>query len=379
MPRVAFSSDNKRSQSNFDYPKLKLTSGEYARILVLEEPIIEYAHTLRKPQIINGVPRTKTVENEKTGRKTTQYVTDFVSKPLCLGDPEVLDKQGSDPARCPICKLAKDDPDAAQAPQRRYAMHVIRYKTKGNGNRLVEPFTVETLVWGFTDKVFNKIVDLAEDWDLKKHDLILGPCTNADFQQFDISISPKAEFRSSAERKTRTIETFKNNQIEDLSIACGSKKERRWIDQDLETITELWNEVHAYENDGADTETGGSLDEDLNELLSSDDLDEDDEPVKPAAKRKPAAKKAPEPEPEDDDLDVDDDSDEDDSDDDEDDLDSLLASVSDEDDDEDTEDDEDDDEPEPAPAKRTAKKPAAKKDEDDEIGDIDDLLADVDV
>jgi hypothetical protein len=269
MPRVEFKSENKVATTSYDYPKLKLKSGERARIIVgLEDPIVEYVHTLRKPQIINGVPQTIKAER-KDGSTYDDYKMDFISRPICLGDATTLADKGSDPKNCPMCKLAQEHSDYTSAPQRRYAMHVIRYRTKpGDKQELSTPFSVDVLVWSYTDKTFNKIVDFREEWgDLRKHDLLLGPCTNETFQQFDITVAAKAAWLEDDERKRLTAQTFKENLIPDLTIAAGSVKQKQWVEQDIQSILEAWGQVHGAQS-GADA-TG--LDEDLNGLLGGDD------------------------------------------------------------------------------------------------------------
>ena len=268
MPRVEFTSENKVATTNYDYPKLKLKKDERARILLLEAPVREYVHTLRKPQIINGEPQMFT-DTRKDGTKFQNYKMDFLSRPICLGDATILEDKGSDPKNCPMCKLAHTNPDFTGAPQRRYAMHVIRYRTKGGSNDLVTPYSVETLVWSFTDKTFNKIADFREEWDdLRKHDLLLGPCVNELYQQFDITVSSKAAWLEDSERKTLTARTFKENQIPDLTIACGSVKEKRWIEEDLAGITEAWTAVNGHT---ASSHESTDLDADLNDLMDGAD------------------------------------------------------------------------------------------------------------
>lgn len=265
-PRVEFKAENKVATTNYDYPKLKLKSGERARIVVgLESPIVEYVHTLRKPQIVNGVPVTFEAER-KDGSKYIDHKMDFISRPICLGDQTILDDKGSDPKNCPMCKLAQDYPDYGQAPKRRYAMHIVRYRTKGGTTEVATPFSVEVLVWSFTDTVFNKIVDFKEEWgDLRKHDLLLGPCTNEMFQQFDITVAAKAAWLEDEQRQKLTAETFKENQIPDLTIAAGSVKQKQWIEQDVQTILEAWGDVRGAEEQFPETAT--DLGADLSNLL----------------------------------------------------------------------------------------------------------------
>ncbi len=265
MPRVEFKPENRVATTNYDYPKLKLKSGERARIIVgLEDPVVEYVHTLRKPQIINGVPQ-KFLAERKDGTTYEDYKMDFVSRPICLGDATILADKGVDPKNCPMCRLAQEHGDYTSPPQRRYAMHVVRYRTKAGTTDVQTPFSVETLVWSFTDKTFNKLVDFKEEWgDLRQHDLLLGPCTNEVFQQFDITVAAKGAWLEDPERKKLTAQTFKENQIPDLTVAVGSAKQKQWIEQDIHLIVDAWGQVLGAEPAGNDI-TG--LDEDLNGLI----------------------------------------------------------------------------------------------------------------
>jgi len=337
-PRVEFSSDNKKATTNYDYPKLKLKVGESARIVLLEQaPTFEYVHTLNKPQIVDGKPII-IESSRKDGSKYKDYKMDFVTRVICLGDESTLDDAASDPKNCPVCALAKTNPDMAKAPARRFATNVIRYKTKAGGTSLVTPYSVETLVWAFTENVFNKIADAKEEWDdLRKHDLILGPCEAPEmFQKFPIAVAAKAAWGEDAARKKLTVETFKENAIEDLSIACGTRKEKRWVDEDVAAIKSAWAVAlgNPITDDDDLSEVGGDLDAGLDDLLkptakedkvagdvddlfasdekwadeapaanpADDDLDlgldETPTEVKKAPAKKPAAKTAPEPEEE---------------------------------------------------------------------------------
>lgn len=260
MPRVAFTNENKVATVNYDYPKLSLKKDEKARILVgLEDPIYEYVHTLRKPLVVDGVPvMTTATRKDKSTYETNEM--QFVGRPLCLGDATILSEKGSDPAHCPMCKLAKDYPDYAQPPQRRFAMHVIRYRTKASTFNVATPFSVELLVWAFGDRVFNQLVEAREEWkDLRKHDLQLT-CKTEKFQQFEINVGASAEWLTDPERKALVAQTFRDNQI-DLTIACGTSKKREWIEQDVAAVLEAWAEVK-----GAESSSG--LDEGLDSLFS---------------------------------------------------------------------------------------------------------------
>jgi len=285
MPVIDFDQSNKVATTNFDYPKLKLKNGERARIVLLESPSVEYVHTLQKPQIINGVPQMVT-EKRKDGTEYQDYKKDFMARPLCLGDFATLQKDGADPTNCPICALAKEHPDWVKNPQRRYAMHVIKYKTKTDGT-LQTPYSVEVVVWSFTDRIFNQIIDFKEEWgDLRSHDLLLGPCENETFQKFEINVGAKAAWLEDDSRKALTAETFKENKIPDISIAIGAKKEVRWVNEDLAAITQAWTLIAGATTVDTEVLGGSSLSQDLSSLL-------DDGPATPVAAAPAAEVAAP--------------------------------------------------------------------------------------
>lgn len=270
MGRVSFSAENRGKVTNFDFPKLKLEQNEKARIIIgLEDPVMEFVHTLRKPVIAEGRPVTEQVRNERTGVTTTEYKKDFVGNPICLGDASILASDGLDPKHCPACRLAKEHPDYTDPPKRRFAMHVVRYRTKAGTFNVATPFSVELLVWGFTDMVFNKILDAKEEHgDIRKKDFLLGPCTNKGFQKFDINVGAEAAWLKNDEWKQLVAQTFKENQIPDLSIACGRSVQPSWMQQDIDGVLEAWNIAKGAQ----DSEAGStsSLGDDLNGLLGAD-------------------------------------------------------------------------------------------------------------
>lgn len=290
MGRISFAVENKKSAASFDYPKMKLEKGESARVAILEEPWMEYVHTLRKPVLLNGVPQMETKQNRK-GEDYQTYKLEFVSKPLCTGDQGILDDKGSDPEHCVMCAAAKENPDITSAPQRRYAVHAVRYKLKGgNVNTLMDPYSVDIEVWSFTDRIMGILIDANETWGedggLKEHDLFLGPCENANFQKFDINVAPKAFYRKNKETAQHTIEALKSGQLDDISIACGSKKEERWITQDVKDIQDAWREVYSYEkrNNGIEDEADAtaSISDDISSILDDADDVAESKPAKEA-------------------------------------------------------------------------------------------------
>jgi hypothetical protein len=274
LPKIKFSSELKKQETNYNFPKLKLEQGEKARIVCLEDPTVEYHHRIQQPKLdADGAPLMENLK-DRNGREYEAHEMQFKSTPLCLGDFETLEEKGSDPKNCPMCAMAKDHPDWMKGPARRFAMHVIKYRTKANSTDLATPFSVECVVWSFTDRIYSKLVDFrnehgSEEDGLKKKDLLLGPCENKMFQKFDIAISSKAEWLASEERMTRTAETFNDNQIEDLAIAIGSKKPKHFVEQDLEDVTKAWRAVEQYSRETKDQPKAESLDSGLENIFGA--------------------------------------------------------------------------------------------------------------
>lgn len=272
MPRVAFREENIK-KNDYSYPKLKLKKNEIARVVLLEEPEVEYVHNIRKPKLNGGIPATE----QKTRRDNTQYedyVYEFVGRPICLGDFATLEAEGSDPKRCPICEEALKS-DKFSAPQRRFALHVVKYETQPNSTTVKLPFQATTLIWSFTDKVFTKLFEFQQEWgDLRQHDLILK-CENEPFQTYDISVAAKAEWMQDDDRKELVKGIMsKENLAPDLSLYCGSKKNETQLGYDIRAVNETWavvNGVTSSPTDAALSSVGASLSlgEGLDDLLGS--------------------------------------------------------------------------------------------------------------
>lgn len=237
MGKVAFDKGNK-SQSFSEYPKLSLDKGERARIVVLEDPTMEWVHALRKPTLVDGAPVYDT-RTGKGGATSQELRTDFVGQHICLGDAEVLQDKGVDVVNCPTCKASQES-DAIEGPKRRFAMHVLRYRTQPGSFTVQDPFQVEILAWVFADNRFNTLVDLQEEWgDLRKHDLMLGPCEVKQYQKYDIQVAAKAEWLANDERKKIVKSAYANNTIKGdagLQPLIGRKQDILAIQSDIQTV-----------------------------------------------------------------------------------------------------------------------------------------------
>jgi len=284
MGRVDFDSSNQRGDAT-KFPKIKLEQGQSIRIVVVDKvPWQEWVHTLRAPKIVNGKAVTEQ-RKRRNGETFTDYVMDFIGRPLCLGDPGVLDERGVDPKNCPACAMAQGE--MTKPPERRFAMHVVEYATKQGTTEVAIPFQVSLKIWAYTERMFDRLVSLATEWgDLQKHDLILGPCINAQYQNYEVSPSPKAEWLASDERKKLVVETYKENKVSDKELAefCGRSVERRWMDEDLGKIRSRWELIHAASESGSGIDSqmeSQTLDESLDDLLTSQ-TGMDSEPEAPA-------------------------------------------------------------------------------------------------
>lgn len=265
MPRVTFEAQHK-TENPYEYPKLFLDKGERARVLLIEpEPLFEYVHTLRAPQIVDGRPVTERVT--QFGKDVEQLKYDFVGRHICVGDYATIAQKGVDVVNCPVC-AASTETDAVRPPDRRFAMHVVRYATKPGSFTVADPFQVQLVGWAFGDKLFNQLVDYAQEWkDLKKHDLLLGPCEVKQFQKFDIAVAGKAEWLEDDERKALVVKTYKENQSPNLSALIGRKLSREQVEDDLEKVLVRHRQAHGIVEEPSSDETAAAIN--MDDLLSA--------------------------------------------------------------------------------------------------------------
>lgn len=299
MPKMTLTTDNK-VKASWDFPQLKLEKGERARLVALEEqPSWEYVHTLTAPQIVNGAAVYDTQTNRQ-GEPTQVLRRDFIGRHICIGDYNVIAEKGIDAEGCPVC-AASQTSDMVRPPERRFAMHVIRYKTQPGSFTPQEPFQVELVVWSFADKVLNQLIDFVEEWgSLQQHDLLLGPCENKQYQKFDIKVAKDAAWLASDATKKLTVSIYKNNQLPDISIAIGRRISRDQVQQDLDKVLEKSAIAFGKGAPAVDlSELDKSVDADdiLNfEVVENTGLNAPTEEVEQAfAAKKPAAKASSEP------------------------------------------------------------------------------------
>jgi len=250
MAKMTFTSENKKT-SNFDFPKLYLDHGERARIVCIEpEPEVNFVHTLKAPQVVNGEVVMESVKN-KDGSFTEKPKMDFVGRHLCFGNMNTLMEKGKDPQNCPTCAAAQDN-DAIGEAVRRFAMHVVQYKVQPGKFAVQTPFQAELVVWAFTDSRFSQLTDIAEEHgDLRSKDLLLGPCENKNFQKFDVQVGGSAAWLESDETKQFVQTLYAQNKLDDLDPAIGRKVTKEQANEDIQKV--LLKHAQAFGGGSAST------------------------------------------------------------------------------------------------------------------------------
>lgn len=255
MPVADFTPEFKRAADN-DFEKLKLKLNEKARIVLLEKPHFEWVHTLRAPKIVSGQP--VMVERKRGGEAFMDYDLDFIGRPLCLGDQGILADDAVDPKNCPVCARAKESDEVA-APERRFAVNIVRYGLQRDGATLTDPFTCTCVVWAFPEGRYNQLYSIAQEHKnsggIVGLDLILGPCQAPEsYQKYEIMPGSQNVWQASDSIRDTVLKTYQNNKVDNLEGACGRKTERKWINDDLDKIKNRWRTAR---NDTAGDEVHG--------------------------------------------------------------------------------------------------------------------------
>lgn len=250
MPQTDFSPENRlagRGTDSFD--KFKLLYDQRARIVVPQNPTFAWVHQLRAPHIVDGRPQVVTKKRKQRAGSQEQesYTTfemDFIGRPLCLGDPETLKTAGVDSENCPACRRSTEC-DQVRPPERRFAVNIIRYATDASG-QLTRPFSCQCLVWAFNEGTYLRLIGLNTEWaesgGILGRDLLCGPCTSAEFQNFEITPGAESYWKTVPGARERFAETFKANARPeaDLEAACGRRVAARWMEQDIDRVRERW-------------------------------------------------------------------------------------------------------------------------------------------
>ena len=105
------------------------------------------------------------------------------------------------------------------------------------------------------------------------HDLLLGPCENPVFQQYDIQMSAKAAWIETEPRKKHTAEVWKNNQSPYLDQFIGRKNTLEQMSEDVNRVLLRYKQMQGIPSEEPVTSTE-DVDALLSEMESSPPADE---------------------------------------------------------------------------------------------------------
>lgn len=264
MPRTQIAEQNRTGEGGGLRTKLKLDKGEYARFVMLEQPWSEWVHSLRAPIIENGVVQKESASRRGRGGDGGERTkTEFIGTPLCLGNPDVLSDKGVDPVNCPVCAAAREDSN--YKPARRYAANILQYTLRPGSWEPQIPLSFSVTVWSFTARMFDNLLDLANEiGELQRHDIRLE-CEDKQYQRMKLmfNIEPAwAKYGDQAENQTRMVQAWEGegNRATDaqLKAICGTERSRSQMQEDIDFCVAQWRRAEAAGGSSPLDATGGS-------------------------------------------------------------------------------------------------------------------------
>lgn len=306
--RTAITTGN-RVTDDSDIDTLKLAKGARARIVVVEEPVALYVHELRAPKIVDG-HGVKETRKGKSG-EYEGWTFDFIGKHVCLGRVDVIQGtgRGLDPEKCPHCEASAAG-ESIDPPKRRFAMNVVQYGIVQGGFQLAQPFSAKVIPWSFTENRFNKLVSIAEEHgDLKRTDLLLGPCDDAQYQKYEFAAGSTGQAVWQYNDQTRAFmaqlwgNPANRATEEQLELLCGRRKPLQYMQEDAAEVRRRWaiiNRAGSGEASGMGEEVtrppAGQLSKELDGLVPAGAAQPAAAPVAdPFAGQVPAAASAADP------------------------------------------------------------------------------------
>ena len=210
MTQYALTKENKgATDAVLDFPVFKpQRKGERARI-ALFSPKIEGGRVTGIQTVAPDGGYFFELRNPKVDRRQADA---FKGRYECLA-PEadkMADRRNAD--ECPHCLYVLEGRGRGIFGdlRRRFVVPIVRYQTDTRG-AVITPFSVEVLLWSFTDSVFNILVDEDRKWresgGLLGHDLMLT-CEIKEFHRWAISVEPDAAYRADKDRFRHTLRTY---------------------------------------------------------------------------------------------------------------------------------------------------------------------------
>jgi hypothetical protein len=224
------------------------------------------------------------------------YATDYVGGQICLGDPSLIESSGNglDPVHCPACASAEKG-TRGMAPDRRWAVPVIRYKCVSRGStELQDPPMAEILVWSMTQRQYNALLDVRphirnlldlppdQEFEWKAADVVVW-CEDDNFKRMVFQPPLRPAYRNpDVAQLIRKLWGNRANRptAEQLRAACGKAPDRDFMVIDVGTVEAGWKKIDRFENGlpavdpVSDHQVSGGqpLAEQLDDLLGDDPL-----------------------------------------------------------------------------------------------------------
>jgi len=186
MPEVDYV-DGVASRSVFNFDRFQLNKDEIARIAILESKVVtEFAHYVQ-PDIHKGY-----------------YI--------CLGDFNTLLTEGEEREKCPFCAKASRGGDIGTATQY-FCTLILQYITNSKGQAL-KPINGIVKYWKFNAKKFTALKQIKDEFgELKKYDLLVGPCSSESFQNYDIRPGKDSLWSINPEDAKRISDYYKEERM----------------------------------------------------------------------------------------------------------------------------------------------------------------------
>jgi hypothetical protein len=274
MGRIPYNEEFSGGTGGPKFPTVKLVKDERKRIVCPEAPWMEWVHRIEAPEFQNGQPLLKKKEGRNGEPDTMVWSLEWMGNPICSGAHEVLRANGGlDPQNCIVCRVSQQMNGKGVLPAMpRYAMNVLEYAMLPNGV-MVEPFNLRPVIWAFTGKMYDKLLQLKTEHkldNLQTRDLILGPVEGPlHFQRYSIELGANALWMEhpNGAAVIRQVYTPANLANEDqLQAACG-RKPSQYLTQDLERAQQRWSMAEAAQAQaqaqaqgmGASQQFGGQL------------------------------------------------------------------------------------------------------------------------
>lgn len=216
MPKFDFKDESVQS-TGVRFPKLELKKDEVGRICPLS-PKFEAAitHWVTKLGYVHCFAKAESWE-----------------------ELVAIERDGGKPDECLLCQMSlrADAKEIVQLPSKRMATYVLRYKTDMRGNLLGGSLSYYLEVWLLGNKKFREIQNLRKEWgNLQNHDLELI-CTEAKYQNFDITLKKEALWNKDKAVKQAVIDYFKAEAAKyELRKCLGDEVDEETLKRRFEVI-----------------------------------------------------------------------------------------------------------------------------------------------